>query len=58
MAQLEDEEKSTDEESAILSEFDYHDTINSENCEKYFEKFRQIRKLLVLEMSLEIFVIV
>ena len=37
-----DEEESTDEESAIMSEFDYHDTINSENYEKYFEKVCQL----------------
>ena len=39
-----DEEESTDEESAIMSEFDYHDTINSENYEKYFEKVCQLLK--------------
>ena len=39
-----DEEESTDEESAVVSEFDYHDTINSENYEKYFEKVCQLLK--------------
>ena len=39
-----DEEESTDEESALMSEFDYHDTINSENYEKYFEKVCQLLK--------------
>ena len=39
-----DEEESTDEESAIMSEFDYHDTINSENYEKCFEKVCQFLK--------------
>ena len=27
-----------------MSEFDYHDTINSENYEKYFEKVCQLLK--------------
>ena len=39
-----DEEESTDAESAIMSEFDYHDTINSENYEKHFEKVCQLLK--------------
>ena len=39
-----DEEESTDKESATMSEFDYHDTINSENYEKYFEKVCQFLK--------------
>ena len=39
-----DEEESTDEESAVMSKFDYHDTINSENYEKYFEKVCQLLK--------------
>ena len=39
-----DEEESTDEESAIMSQFDYHDTINSENYEKYFENVCQLLK--------------
>ena len=30
-----------------MSEFDYHDTINSENYEKYFEKyFEKVCQLL------------
>ena len=39
-----EEEESTDEESDIMSEFDHHGTINSENYEKYFEKVCQLLK--------------